>query len=133
LFVGVSKGRLALDVGARADLPASVSTSSGREVSSSHVVGELFPHARLGGVRAGVLVSAGTLFGDSAGNEQASPWAAAGARVAFEHTIAAPVFVRVAIDGLLALGRVALRAEGVELWSTPIAMAGANLGVGVEF
>jgi hypothetical protein len=133
LLLGVAKGRLGLDGGVRADLPTSASAASGATVSSSLVVGELFPHARLGPVRLGVVGSAGSLFGDSNGEKQASLVAAVGPRVAVEWTVAGPVFLRAALDGAVALSRVSLRVEGMEVWSTPALTAGANLGGGVEF
>jgi hypothetical protein len=133
IFAGVAKGRLGLDVGVRADLPASTDASAGRSVSSSLVLGELFPHARLGPVRLGVLGSVGSLFGDSQGETQASLFAAVGPRVAFEFSVAGPVFLRLSLDGAVVLSRVSLRVEGFEVWSTPALVAGANLGGGVEF
>jgi hypothetical protein len=133
LFLGVSKGRLGVDAGVRADLPGSTAAPSGRTIRSSVVVGELFPHARFGPARLGMLASIGTLFGDSQGEKQASLLASAGIRGAFEWTVAEHVFVRMALDGSVVLSRVSLRVEGVEVWSTPAVTAGANLGGGVEF
>ena len=133
LFLGVAKGRLGVDGGVRADLPSETSAASGRAVSSSLVLGEVFPHARLGPVRLGILGSVGSLFGDSAGEKQASLFAAAGPRVAFEWTVAGPVFLRAALEGAVVLSRVSLRVEGMEVWSTPALIAGGNLGGGVEF
>ena len=134
LFAGVAKGRLGLDVGVRADLPSSSdAAASGRSVSSSLVVGELFPHARLGPLRVGVVGSVGPLFGDSNGETQASIFAAVGPRVAVEWTVASPFFLRLAVDGAVVLSRVSLRVEGFEVWSTPALVAGANLAGGVEF
>jgi hypothetical protein len=97
------------------------------------MVGELFPHARLGPIRLGVLGAAGTLFGESDGNTQASLLATAGVRTAVEWTVRAPLFVRAAVDGSVVLSRVSLRVEGIEVWSTPALTAGANLGAGIEF
>lgn len=133
LFAGVAKGRLGLDFGVRADLPSSADAPSGRSVSSSLVLGELFPHARLGPVHLGIVGSLGPLFGDSQGETQASLFASVGPRVAFEWTVAGPVFLRLALDGAVVLSRVRLRVEGFEVWCTPALVAGANLGGGVEF
>jgi hypothetical protein len=134
LLLGVAKGRLGVDGGVRADLPtSSAPAASGATVSSSLVVGELFPHARLGPVRLGVVGSVGSLFGDSGGEKQASLLAAVGPRVAAEWTVLGPVFLRAALDGAVALSRVSLRVEGMEVWSTPALTAGVNLGGGVEF
>lgn len=133
LFLGIAKGRLGLDGGVRADLPASTSAPSGRSVSSSLVLGELFPHARLGPVRLGLAGAVGSLFGDSDGEKQASLFASAGPRVAFEWTVASPIFLRAALEGAVVLSRVSLRVEGMEVWSTPALIAGGNLGGGVEF
>jgi hypothetical protein len=133
LFFGVAKGRVGLDGGVRADLPAETAGGSGRIVSASVVVGELFPHARVGPARLGILGSVGSLFGESGGDKQTSLLATAGARAAFEWSIKAPVFLRAAVDASVVLSRVTLRVEGVEVWSTPGLTAGANLGGGVEF
>lgn len=132
VFVGLAKGHLGIDLGARGDVPTSGTAPSGRTAGSALVLGELFPHARLGPVRAGVLGAVGALFGDSAGERQVSPWGAAGTRVALEWTIAPPIFVRAFIDGLFVLSRVSLRVDGRELWSTPAFIGAAGLGVGMR-
>jgi len=129
--VGIAKERFGLDLGARVDLPATASTAS-REIGASLVAFEVFPHVRVGPLRAGPLGAVGALLGESGGERQTSPWGGAGARVGIELWVARPVFVRVALDGLLVLGRVALRAEGRELWSSPVAVLGGNVGIGVE-
>lgn len=132
LFLGVAKGRLGLDAGARADLPASTS-SPGKTASASLVLGELFPHARLGPARLGVVGVAGSLFGARENDKQTSLFAALGARAALEFRLIAPVFLRVALDGSAVLNRVSLRLQGVELWSTPSFIAGGSIGAGAEF
>lgn len=79
LFLGVSKGRLGLDVGGRADMPATTTTTpSGRSIRSSLAAFEAFPHARFAGLRVGLLGSAGALSSDSSENGRTSFWAAAG-------------------------------------------------------
>ncbi len=133
VVLGVSKGRWGLDGGVRADLPASATSPSGRRVASALALGEVFAHGRLGPMRVGMLGQAGTIGGESDGEKQASFFAAAGVRTALALTVAAPVFVRVAVDGLITLSRVSLRDTGSEVWSTPALAAGANLGAGVEF
>lgn len=133
VFVGIAKERLGVDLGARADLPTSATDASGRDVSASLVVGELFPHARVGPARLGLLGSLGALFGESGGDRQTSLWAAAGARAAVEWTVARPIFLRAALDGAVVLGRVSLRAAGGEVWSSPGFVVGGALGAGVEF
>ena len=133
LFVGASKGRFGIDAGVRGDLPASTSAASGKVVSSSLVLGELFPHARLGPLRVGLLGSVGGLFGQSDGNKQVSVHAAVGPRAALDWKVASPLFLRVAIDGFVMLSRVSLRIDGAEVWSTPAFGAAASLGAGVEF
>lgn len=133
LFVGLARERLGLDVGVRADLPDTSSGPSGRELRSSLVVGEIFPHARIGILRLGLLGSMGALLGTSDGENQTSLFAAAGVRAGLEWRVTGPVFMRLAIDGSLALARVSLRVEGRELWSTPAITGGASLAGGVEF
>jgi hypothetical protein len=133
VFFGLAKGRFGIDVGARGDLPASAQASSGREVSSALVVGELFPHARFGPLRPGILGDVGALFGDSEGQRQVSTWAAAGARVGLELPSNSMFFVRANVDGLFVLSRVSLRVDGRELWSTPVLVAAFGLGAGLRF
>lgn len=132
LFFGVGRGHFGADAGVRADLPVAKSTSSGKSVRASLVTGELFPHARFGVARVGALMSLGSLFGDSDGERQTSLWAACGARGAMEPPVAGRVFLRAAVDALASLARVSLRAGGEELWSTPILVGRASVGVGVE-
>jgi hypothetical protein len=132
VFFGIARDRLGLDAGARADLATTATAPTGREVSSSLVAGEVFPHARLGPARVGLLGSIGALFGDSRGETQTSLWAAAGARAGVEWMLAKPVFVRAALDGLVVVGRVSLRVDGSEVWSSPGFAAAASLGAGVE-
>jgi hypothetical protein len=133
VYVGIAREKLGLDLGARADLPTSTSAPSGREVSSSLVVAEIFPHARFGFARFGLLGSIGALFGDSRGEKQTSLWAAAGARVGLIYPIAPPFFVNISVDGLVVVGRVALRVAGSEVWSSPGFAGGAAIGGGLEF
>ena len=130
---GIAKGRFGVDLGGRGDLPASESAPSGREVSSALALGELFPHARFGPVRPGVLGAVGALFGDSDGQRQVSTWAAAGARIALELPSDSMFFVRANLDGLFVLSRVSLRVDGRELWSTPVLVAALGLGAGLRF
>ncbi len=133
LFVGVSKGRPGLDVGVRADLPASSQESMGRSASSSIVAGEVFPHGRFGPVRLGPVATAGALFGASGGESHVSVWAAVGARAVVDWTVARPLFLRLSVDGLVVVGRVSLRIEGAEVWSAPALAAAASVGAGAEF
>jgi len=133
IYFGLAKGRLGIDLGARGDLPASTRSDTGKEVSSSLVIGELFPHARFGPVRPGVLGAVGALFGDSDGQRQVSTWAAAGARIAVEFPADSVFFVRIALDGMFVLSRVSLRVDGRELWSTPVFMAALGAGAGLRF
>lgn len=130
LFLGVAKGAIGLDAGARTDLPASTSNGS---VRASLVLGELFPHVRIDPLRVGLLGSIGSLLGEGDGQRQSSLFAAAGLRAAVEWRVLAPLFLRAAIDGSLVLAHVSLRARGRELWSTPAVVGGASLGAGVEF
>ena len=132
VFAGLSKGRFGVELGGRADLPASASSPSGREVSSSLVLGELFPHLRLGPVRPGLLGAAGALFGQSGAERQVSAWAAAGARVGVELPFGDTFFLRGTLDGLFVLNRVSLRVDGAELWSTPAFVSTLGLGAGVR-
>jgi hypothetical protein len=133
VFVGLARARFGVDLGARADLPTTATAPSGRDVSSSLVVGELFPHARFGPARLGLLGSLGALFGDSKGEKLTSLWAAAGARVGVDWMLASPFFLRAALDGLVVIGRVSLRVDGGEVWSSPGFAAGLSLGAGLEF
>lgn len=133
VVVGVSKGSFGIDGGIRADLPASANSTAGRKVTSSLVLAELFPHGRFGPLRLGILGVGGTLAGESEGQAQASPYAGVGIRGAVHLSITRPVFVRLAMDGLVTLSRVSLRAAGSEVWTTPGVAAGLNLGAGVEF
>lgn len=132
VFAGISKRRFGVEIGGRADLPSSATSSTGREVSSSLVVGELFPHLRLGAVRPGLVGAAGALFGNSGGDRQVSAWAAAGARLGIEIPVSDTFFLRGALDGLFVLNRVSLRVDGDELWSTPAFVAMFGLGAGVR-
>ena len=133
VFFGIAKGRFGIDVEARGDLPASAQAPSGRQVDSALVLGELFPHARFGPVRAGILGAAGALFGDSEGQRQVSTWAAAGARLGLEWPTESMFFVRTTLDGLFVLSRVSLRVDGRELWSTPVLVGALGLGAGLRF
>ncbi len=132
-LIGLSRGAFGLDAGVRADLPAGTADAAGTTVSASLVAGELFPHARVGPLRLGIVGAAGELLGEANGEKQASFWAAAGGRAAFEWTLAPPLFVRVAVDGMVLLSRVSLRVQGGELWSSPPFAGGASVGVGAEF
>jgi hypothetical protein len=132
VFAGLSRGRFGVELGGRADLPTSATSPAGREVSSSLVLGELFPHLRLGLLRPGLLGAAGALFGNSGGDRQVSTWAAAGARVAVELPVGDTFFLRGALDGLFVLNRVSLRVDGAELWSTPAFVSTLGLGAGVR-
>lgn len=131
VFAGLSRGAFGVELGARGDLPSAAADAS-REVRSSLVLGELFPHARLGPLRPGLVGAAGALFGASGDARQVSPWAAAGARLAIEVPVGGAFFVRGALDGLVVLSRVSLRVEGRELWATPPFVAALGLGVGVR-
>ena len=133
LFVGLARGAFGIDLGARADATASAAAPSGRDVSASLVLGELFPHVRVGPTRLGVVGHVGSLLGESGGVRQSSVWSAAGARVAVEWAFARPFFLRAALDGELVLSRVALRADDAEVWSSTGFVAGLGLGVGAEF
>jgi hypothetical protein len=133
IFAGIARQRLGIDIGARADLPTSTSAPSGKELSSSLVVGELFPHARFGPARLGLLGSVGALFGEAGGDKLTSFWGAAGVRAAFDWMPASPFFLRFSADGLFVIGRVALRVEGKEVWSSPGFAGGLGIGGGVEF
>lgn len=133
IFFGVARNRFGVDVGARADLPSTVEDTAGRSVSSSLVVGELYPHARIGPLRLGILGAGGALFGSSAGVGQTSPWFAVGARGAVVWAFAAPFFMRFSVDGSMILGRVSLRVDERELWSSGSFAGTASLGAGLEF
>src|SRR5262249_42021622 len=65
IFFGIARERLGVDLGAHADASTSVKSPSGRDVSASLVIAELFPHARLGPARLGVLGQLGALFGET--------------------------------------------------------------------
>lgn len=132
LFAGIEKGHLGLDLGVRGDLPRATSGPSGRSVESALVLAEVFPHGRFGPLRPGVLGAFGASLGESNGERHVSPWTALGARVALEWVAAPPLFLRVALDGLFVLGRVSLRADGGELWSTAPFVGAANLGLGIR-
>ncbi len=133
LFAGFSKGALALEIGGRAFLETSAAASSGRSVAASLVTFDLFPHARFGLLRAGAFASVGALFGQSDGERQTSLWSSAGVRAALDFHVTGAFFLRASLDGGVVLGRVALRVESIELWSTPPVVGGGSLGAGAEF
>ncbi len=133
LLVGVARHHVGLDVGVVAYGSTATGSISGRSASASLVVGEVFPNARVGPLRVGVLGALGTLFGESDRDKQASRFASAGVRAALEWPFARPFFLRAAVDAAFVLSRVCLRIESVEVWSSPAFAAGASIHGGVEF
>ncbi|MDF2693701.1 MAG: hypothetical protein K0S65_2084 [Labilithrix sp.] len=136
-FVGIGRGKLSLDLEARADFPASLTRGDGTGVSSSLLVANLAPCGHLAIAMFCALASAGALHGEGlnvgAPDRKVTFYAAAGARAGLELPLTRAVFARVHADVLLPMTRTTLRSRGVEYWTTSPISGVLALGLFARF
>ncbi len=136
-FIGLGRGKLSLDLEARADLPASLTRADGTGVSSSLLVANLVPCGHFGIASICALASAGALHGEASNvgspDRQVTFYAAAGARGGLEVPLAGAVVARAHADLLLPVTRTTLRGRGEEYWTTPPVSALLALGLFARF
>jgi hypothetical protein len=120
---GVRWRAVSLSLEGRADLSASDDLPSGGEVSASLLLGSLVPCVHAGVVLVCGLGSVGALSGSTEGiampANDTTVFAAVGARLGVEVTIAGPIAVRAHADVQATLTRTALRVGGESAWTTP--------------
>lgn len=118
--VGIQWRALSVDVGGRADVPASRGTALGR-VSTSLILATLAPCGHVSVFAGCALVAAGVLRGENvdAGVRDTTPYAALGARAAAEIPLYDVIGVRLHADLLATLTRTVLSVNGGEAWRTP--------------
>jgi hypothetical protein len=136
-FVGIGRGKLSLDLEARADLPASLTRTDGTGVTSSLLVANLVPCGHVGIATFCALASAGALHGEGSNvgtpDRQVTFYAAAGARGGLELPLARAIVARVHIDVLLPMTRTTLKSRGLEYWTTPPVSGVLALGLFAHF
>jgi hypothetical protein len=117
----------------RFDAYASTEAGAGSGVRSSLRCGSLVPCAHLGPVLLCGLATAGEVSGEGQGvteaREDASFFAALGARAALEVPVLSPIALRAHTDVQATLTEVHLELSGRRVWSTPPMSAALGLGI----
>jgi hypothetical protein len=136
-LVGIARGKLSLDLEARADLPASLMQDDGTGVRSSLLVANLVPCGHVAIASFCALASAGALHGEGLNvgtpDRQVTFYAAAGARGGIEVPLTGAIVARVHADLLLPITRTSLKSRGLEYWTTPPVSGVLALGVIAHF
>jgi hypothetical protein len=136
---GIRRGYLRLDLEGRMDstlssIPAAI--GSGR-VSATLTLGTVAPCIVAGGLygcvlgSVGALQGAGTAFDRS--HQDISVYVAVGARAGFEVSLPWKLSLRLQADGLAPLRPTTLEANGIALWTTPVANFAGGLAIARSF